>query len=184
MTDPPDPSASPPPTPPGRDAPFERKPDALTRPSIDPTWWQENWKKFFITVAIFTTFAMLSCFGGGLIGSNLSTKRSAQYQQSKAAVEGNAELVGYVGEPMAESWIAWVDIDRNEQGFTRRTILFTLTGPRGKLTVESVGVDRDASDDAEHYTLESMRVHLPESAPPEAGQVVTLRLSSGGPPPR
>ncbi|MEM0913675.1 MAG: hypothetical protein AAGB29_06780 [Planctomycetota bacterium] len=154
--------------------PPEGVPDALTRPSIDPTWWETNWKKFCVIVAVFTTFASLSCLGGGLIGSNVSTKQTAQFRDSKAMVAGNGEIAGYIGTPMAESWIAWATIDTNDQGFARRTILFDLTGPSGKVTVESVGVDRDPNDGITDYPIEKVRVYLPQNAPAAAGQVVTL----------
>jgi len=159
-------------TPPG--ARPDPQPDAMTRPSIDPTWWQQNWKKFCITVAVFTSFALLSCFGGGLIGSTVSTKQTPQYQTSKSMVENHGEITGYTGTPLAESWIAWANIDTSDQGFARRTILFTLTGPDGEVTVESVALDRTPDDGVENYTLDKVRVHLPDAAPASAGQIVTL----------
>ncbi|MEM1209620.1 MAG: hypothetical protein AAGI54_10170 [Planctomycetota bacterium] len=169
----PDPSDTPAQDPSAEPAP-EPSTDALTRPSVDPTWWATNWKKFCLTVAVFTTFASLSCFGGGLIGSTVSTKRSAQYQQSKAMVENDAEIAAYTGTPVRESWIAWATVDTDDQGFARRTILFTLTGPAGEVTVESIGTDRTPDDGLGEYPIDKVRVYLPQSAPAVAGQVITL----------
>ncbi|MEO0587083.1 MAG: hypothetical protein AAF078_05535, partial [Planctomycetota bacterium] len=159
----------------GHTLPGERQPSAVTRPSVDPDWWVRNWKKFCLTAALFTTFAMLSCFGGGFLGSTLSTKQTPQFQEAKALVEADPELARLTGAPLAESWIAWTNIITNDRGFAERIIVFSLTGPNAKVTVEAVATDDTPHNGIDDYRLHTVRVHLPKSAPPEMGDTVTLQ---------